>query len=316
MIRSIRDVIVDMLHSGVTAFADFRESGVEGVRMLLDAMNKLKIRALVLGRPNYAFTQRQLELNMGSFPEEALNSLKELLGIAYGFAPSSPNDLTDEALVQLALMAEKHRKFKATHAAENPESVNISRRRTGITEVERALKHFKADLLIHLIYATPKDIDLVADAGVSVVCCPRSSATLGLKLPPILEMLDREINVALGTDNVMLNTPDMLREMEFTLKAYSMSGSIKRRLSPREIFKMATINGARALRINGVTGSISEGKDADLVVLDFNAANLRYTKDVLTAIVHRARPDNVKLVLIGGEVVYDRDLEFKRESPN
>jgi cytosine/adenosine deaminase-related metal-dependent hydrolase len=117
--------------------------------------------------------------------------------------------------------------------------------------------------------------------------------------------------VALGTDNVMLNPPDMFREMEFTLKAYSVWGLAKTGLNPKEVLKMATINGAKALKIENVTGSISEGKDADLVVLDFDAANLRHTKDVLTAVVHRARPSNVKLVLIEGEIVYDGYMESK-----
>jgi cytosine/adenosine deaminase-related metal-dependent hydrolase len=74
---------------------------------------------------------------------------------------------------------------------------------------------------------------------------------------------------------------------------------------------MATINGARALGIDATKGSICEGKDADIVVLDFDSSNLWHTKDILTAIVHRARPDNIKLVLRRGKVVYDRDLEFR-----
>ncbi len=311
LIEAIKDTITDMQRSGVTTFADFREGGIKGINMFLEALGNFKIRAIALGRSNFTFTKEQLKLNEASFPNETLALLEDLLKIADGLAPSSPNDLTDAALSQMAMMAKKHGKLKAIHAAEHPSSLNISERRTGLTEVERAIKHFGADLLIHLIYATQQDLDLVAKNEVSVVCCPRSNASLGLKLPPIREMIDKGINVALGTDNVMLNPPDMFREMEFTLKAYSVWGLAKTGLNPKEVLKMATINGAKALKIENVTGSISEGKDADLVVLDFDAANLRHTKDVLTAVVHRARPSNVKLVLIEGEIVYDGYMESK-----
>jgi cytosine/adenosine deaminase-related metal-dependent hydrolase len=88
-----------------------------------------------------------------------------------------------------------------------------------------------------------------------------------------------------------------------------------KRLSSRDVFEMATINGAKALKMDDVIGSISEGKFADLTVLDFNTANLRHTHDPLTAVVHRARMDNVKFVLVEGEVVYDRDLGLRRGNP-
>ena len=182
--------------------------------------------------------------------------------------------------------------------------------------MERALKHFEADLLVHLTYAKQEDLNLVARSSVSVVCCPSANATLDLRLPPIPKMLERKINVALGTDNVMFNPPDMLREMAFVMKAYRMERVAKNCLTPKEILMMATINGARALRIDDETGSIKEGKLADIVALDFDALNLRYTHDVLTAVVHRVHPDNVKLVLIGGEIAHDRDLKARRGTAN
>lgn len=313
-VSAITETIQDMLQSGVTTFADFRENGVAGIQLLLAALTDLKIRYLLFGRPNYVFTKSQLDSNTGAFPESIIDSLKELLTFSHGLAPSSPNDLTDEGLTQLACAAKICKKLKATHVAENPKSIELSKRRTGLTEIERAIRYLKADLLIHLIYVTSNDLDLVADTGLSVVCCPRSNAALGLNLPPIPEMIDKKINVALGTDNVMLNSPDMFREMEFTLTAYSIFGLAKRRLTPRDVFKMATINGAKALGINHIVGSISEGKNADLIVLNFDSLNLRHTNDILTTVVHRGRPDNVELVLIGGEVVYDSDLAFKQRT--
>lgn len=117
-------------------------------------------------------------------------------------------------------------------------------------------------------------------------------------------MIDRGIVVGLGTDNVMLNSPNMLEEMEFTTKAYRIERIASRYLKPREVLMTATINGARVLGIDHETGSIEEGKYADLVVLDLTARNLKHTRDPLTAVTHRAQSDNVSLVMLRGEIAY------------
>ena len=77
-------------------------------------------------------------------------------------------------------------------------------------------------------------------------------------------MIDKGINVCLGTDNVMLNSPNMFKEMEYALKV--TRGYYKTYLSPLEVFKMATVNPAKALELN--LGSIEEGKIADIMLVN------------------------------------------------
>ncbi len=315
LVESIRDTLTDMIRTGTTTMADFREGGVEGIDIFHAAGQGLKIRSLAFGRPEYAFSEEQLQLNSGTFRKEILLSVEKFLELADGLGLSGANELTDDALKQLSKIAQEHGKFKAIHVAEHPESREISKRRTGLTEVERSVRHFNPNLLVHLIYAIDEELKLVADRRVAVACCPRANATLRLRLPKIAKMLDSGIDVALGTDNVMLCSPDMWREMEFTSKAYCISPQAERRLEPREILKMATINGAKALRIHKVTGSLVEGKLADLVAVDFHDANLRNTYDVILALTNRARPDNVRLTMIEGEVAYDRDSKLQRTAP-
>ncbi|MBS7622919.1 amidohydrolase family protein [Candidatus Bathyarchaeota archaeon] len=225
--------------------------------------------------------------------------------MVHGLAPSSPNDVTDEELDQLSSIAKRHGKLKATHAAESPHSEEASRRMSGSTEVHRAIHIFEADLLVHLTYASEQDLRLVAERGVSVAACPRANAALGLRLPPIPQMLDAGINVSLGTDNVMLNQPDMFREMEFTLKAYRIEKAAARPLKPIEVLRMATINGARTLGIEEETGSIDEGKSADLLIMNLDRT-LKNTQDLPTAIVHRAGAEDIDTVILRGEITYDR----------
>jgi len=100
-----------------------------------------------------------LELNIPFFSESVLN---ELFNITEGLGLSSPNDMTDEAMRQLADFATKNNKFRVIHAAEAPDSKKISVDRSGLTEIERAIRFFDVNLLVHLTYALREDLDKVA----------------------------------------------------------------------------------------------------------------------------------------------------------
>ena len=306
VLKAIKDTLFELLSSGTTTFADFREGSIAGVRLLLEALTTQKIRALIFGRPNDAQSEHHNDARE-TIPQSSLADINVLLQAVNGLAPSSPNDVTDETLRQLSRLAKQHSKLRATHAAESPDSEKISKSRGGLTEVQRAIDYFEASLLVDLTYASQLDLNLVAERGVPVVVCPRANASLGLRLPPVPEMLDAGINVCLGTDNVMLNQPDMFREMEFALKAYRMEKAAARSLDPMEILRMATINGAKALGISEETGTIEEGKSADLVIMDLNRS-LRNTQDLPTALVHRAGAEDISSVILRGEVVYDRHM--------
>jgi cytosine/adenosine deaminase-related metal-dependent hydrolase len=119
-------------------------------------------------------------------------------------------------------------------------------------------------------------------------------------------LVERGVTVALGTDNVMVNSPDLFREMEFTTRFLRVETGDPKIPTPLEIFSMVTINAARLLGLGGELGSIDRGKLADLVGIDAEATNLRPIRDPLSTLVNRVRPDNVKMVFVGGNMVYKR----------
>ena len=136
---------------------------------------------------------------------------------------------------------------------------------------------------------------MAADKNIPIVVCPRSNFVTGVgrsgERPPIKEMAEMGITVALGTDNVMLNSTDMFAEMEFTAKMFVQND--------RQVFKMATLNGAKMLHLDEKIGSIREGKTSHIMILDEKSNSLCGTKDVIKSIVRRARPDDIKVVLEG-----------------
>jgi cytosine/adenosine deaminase-related metal-dependent hydrolase len=145
------------------------------------------------------------------------------------------------------------------------------------------------DFLVHMVHAEDLHLDRVADSEIPVVVCPRSNIVTDVGFPPIEELVERT-TVALGTDNVFLNSPSMFREMEFAAKLADVP--------TREVLRMATINGADIAGLN--CGLIEPGRDAALLVLDGDSNNLAGAKDPVRAVVRRAGVDDVRDVILPG----------------
>jgi len=192
-------------------------------------------------------------------------------------------------LYQEGQIPEPREKILALHAGESE------------GEVERALKH-NPDVIIHYTKASKEEIRIAARKNISIVVCPRSNSCLQAGFPDVRGMLDAGVNVSLGTDNVMINQPNMFREMEYLSKASLLQGSM---LSPQEVFALSSRNGAKAFRKN--SGTIKKGADADIMFLDKNAPTLKGSKNLLASIVHRCEPENVRKVLVDGLFAVDKD---------
>lgn len=284
----VRNSAVSMLQKGITAFADFREGGPEGVRMLRDAVAGLPIKCVALGRADYYGSPTGGE----GLPQHAVDKAEQVLKIADGLGISGANENTDAALAQYGEMAAA--KIVAIHAAESRETTEFSLNNAGRSEVERIMEHLKPDIVVHMTIATDNDISLVAGRA-GVVVCPRANGVLGAGLPRVAEMLRRGCHIAIGTDNVMLNSPDMFRELDYLWKASHAAGEF---IEPRELIKMATVNAAKMLGLN--SGSIEAGGAADLVFIDVKHADLYPAHDPYAALVHRASQSSVAAVMVDG----------------
>jgi len=159
-------------------------------------------------------------------------------------------------------------------------------------------------LIVHATHATSDDIRRIAESEIGVVCCPRANATLGVGTPPINKLLQHGVKVALGTDNVMLNSPDMFREMDYTTKMIKATSLNPSAITSVEVLRMATVDAADVIGLGSKIGSIEVGKKADIVLLDMTAPNLIHSQDFVSSVVHRARPDNIACVIVNGEIVH------------
>lgn len=255
-VEGMRRSLSYMARSGTCAFADFREGGIDGVDMLYEAMEGCGIIGRVFGRPDPG----SVRVHQG----------------CWGVGISSTRDHPRYLVEGVVEAARSEGKRVALHAGES-----------GRDDIEDALS-LEPDILVHLTKAEDGDLRMVAEAGVSVVVCPRSNLVTGVGLPNVRRMLQMGIVVGLGTDNVMLNSPDLFSEMEFLSKGMLHND--------RQVFMICTLNGAKILDVDGAAGTICEGKRCRIMVIDRRSDKMWGVKDPLASLVRRATPSDVLAV--------------------
>ncbi|MBU2559552.1 amidohydrolase family protein [archaeon] len=250
----------EMTASGTTAFCDFREGGLNGVKI------KPRIKAgpsgIILGRPGGG-------------------DISSVLDKCDGIGVSSVADYSKNELKDIKNATRKKKKILAVHTAEVKD------------DVKAALK-LGPDFLVHMTNAKSASLEAVFKKKTPVVICPRANAMLGVGLPKIKELLENT-TVAIGTDNVMINSLDMFREVEFTFKA-ARALAKDHGLDARAVLGAATINGRKVLGLEN--NSITEGNVADFVIVK----RKKYLYDPVLAIMHRLASGDIKGTVVGRSV--------------
>jgi len=292
--RILVRAVQELLSNGICAFADFREGCAEGVELLRTAVSGIPIRAVILG-----------DALVPPSDSEYMTQIRDAASASDGIGIGDVARYTDEQLSEITAILHETASILAVHTAETKEAQSACRDTWGSSEVARILAH-GPDLLVHLTNPLAGDVELLRQAQVPVVCCPRTNAILADGLPPVADLIASGVPLALGTDNMMLSSPDMFREMDwFSRLARGQSGRSDV-LSSRDVLSMATLGGARAVGLDDELGSIEAGKAACFVALDAGSANLAGTRDIHAAIVHRAGPQDISLVVSWGEEVSRR----------
>ena len=292
----MRNTCHSMIRKGITTFVDFREGGLDGVLLLKKALSDLPIRGVILGRIEFYPNDEQIKKNV-PFPNQLKPDLEKILTKCDGLGISGANENSSKALKYYS----KTSKLRAIHSSETRQSTSKSKKDLGLSETTRSL-YVKPHFLIHMTYASETDLLQTAKKTRGIVVCPRANSALAEGIPDIELMKKAGCTLALGTDNVMINSPDIFREMDFLWK--TTMGIHKKRIDPKDILKMATVNGGKIL--NKKIGVIGSGKIADCVFLDKHALDLEPMHNPYAAIVHRASESTIKAVMIGGKFVYNK----------
>jgi 5-methylthioadenosine/S-adenosylhomocysteine deaminase len=170
-------------------------------------------------------------------------------------------------------------------------------------------------LAAHCVRVTPDEIALLAEHGVAVAHCPRSNALLGCGTAPLADLRAAGARVSIATDSPA-STPSL--DMFDELRAAVMAARARERrpdaLPAADALRLATLEGARALGLDGETGSLVPGKRADLTVLSLAASPFLPWEDPVTAAVLGGSPERIVATLVDGEERYRRGGTEWRES--
>lgn len=159
-------------------------------------------------------------------------------------------------------------------------------------------------LCYHCVHMDKDDLDILANYDVSISTCPSSNIKLASGIAPIYAMQNKSINITIGTDGTASNNSlDMFKEMFLVATLSKVNIHDASVVSAKDVLKMATINGAKALGFD--TGEIKVGKKADIILVDIDKPHFYPHSNLISHLVYSAKSSDVYLTMINGEILYE-----------
>lgn len=162
--------------------------------------------------------------------------------------------------------------------------------------------------LAHAVWLSREDMTIVARRGASVVHNPSSNLRLRSGIAPLPLYYEAGVLLAIGLDGNALNDDtDLFQEMRLAANLQRVPGVDRRLVPTRELFRMANVNGARALGWGDVAGTLEPGKRADLILMDMRASHEPYlapNQHPIDTLLYRGKASSVDTVMVDGEILY------------
>jgi len=301
VLAGTRLAALEMLRSGTVCFNDMYFWPEVTARAAAEAGMRAIVGMIVVDFPTRYADSPEDYLHKGLSLHDRYRG-HALIGTA--FAPHSPYAVSDEPLAQVRTLADELEVPVHIHLHETHDEVVQSLRDHGERPIARLDRHGLLGpnlVAVHMTQLEDAEIEAVARAGAQVVHCPQSNLKLASGFCPVVRLLEAGVNVALGTDGAASNNDlDLLAELgTAALLAKGVAGAAAA-LPAHQALRMATINGARALGIDGETGSLEPGKSADLVAVDLGTPATEPVYHPASQLVYAAGRDQVRHVWVAG----------------
>jgi 5-methylthioadenosine/S-adenosylhomocysteine deaminase len=306
----------EMLRAGITCFNDMYFFPDEAARAALDMGIRAALGLIVVDFPSAYAADADDYLAKGLAVRDGLH---EHPLISFCMAPHAPYTVGDKAFSRVITLAEELDLPVHMHVHETLDEIEHSVAQHGVRPLERLhrLGLVSPNLIaVHAIHLTPEEIALLLQNGSSVAHCPSSNLKLATGFAPVARMVAEGVNVGLGTDGSASNNRlDLFQEMrQAALLAKAVSGDASA-LRASQALAMATLDGARALRLDQIIGSIEQGKFADLTAVEFAAPEMLPCYDPISHLVYAAGRESVSHVWVAGRLLVE-DRELKNSEKN
>ncbi|MBS4099056.1 MAG: TRZ/ATZ family hydrolase [Sulfuricella sp.] len=296
----------EMIRGGVTCFNEMYCFPGAVAEAALTAKMRAAIGMFVLEFPTNYATDAEDYLRKGlEFRDEYLG--EPLINAC--LAPHAPYTINDATFTAILTYAEQLNLNIHLHLHETQDEISQSLAQHHVRPIQRLhnLGLLGPNLIaVHSVHLNDEEIALLAEQGCHIAHCPTSNLKLASGIPPITKMLANGLNIGLGTDGAASNNRlDMFGEMRLAaLLAKGASGNAST-LPAHLALQMATLNGARALGLDELTGSLAVGKSADITAVSLAELETAPCYDVISHLVYAAGRENVSHVWCNGELLLD-----------
>ncbi len=296
----------EMIRGGVTCFNDMYFFPEAAARAVEQAGMRAALGMIVVDFPTpyAADPDDYLSKGMALRDEHRANAL-----LSFCMAPHAPYTVSDKTFEKMLTYAEQIQVPVHVHLHETEEEIRQSLRQHGVRPLERLRRLGLLGptlVAVHMVHLTPEEMELVSNANASIAHCPSSNLKLASGFAPVAQLVERGVNVGLGTDGAASNNRlDLFQEMRTAaLLAKAVSGRADT-LPAHRALEMATLNGARALGLDKEIGSLVPGKRADMTAVDLGALELTPCYDPQSHLVYAAGREHVSHVWVEGRLLLD-----------
>ncbi len=305
-----RLAVAEMLRGGTTCFSDMYFFPDDTARTASSAGIRSVVGLIVIDFPTVWAGDADEYLSKGLDVHDQLRN-DPLVHTA--FAPHAPYSVADSPLQRVGVLAEELDIQVHMHVHETLDEVNGSMETHGMRPLARLdrLGLLSPHLIaVHMTQLESSEIDRVAECGATVVHCPESNLKLASGLCPVQRLEQTGVNVSLGTDGAASNNDlDLLGEMRSAALLGKMVANSASAIPASRALRMATINGARALGMDSLIGSLEPGKSADITAIHLNNIETWPLYSPLSQLVYAAGRHQVSDVWVAGRhVLKDRVL--------
>lgn len=296
----------EMIMSGTTTFCDMYLFEDE----VAEAAFRAGMRCLAgevlydFPSPNYGPLEKGFE-----YTENLIRKWRSNPLISIAVEPHSLFTCSPQLLIEANEMALKYKVPLIIHVAETLSEIAEVKERYG----RRPFEHLEALGILgphliadHCVHLDDMEIDRIAANNVKTIDNPESNMKLASGISPVSKLMNKGITVGLGTDGCASNNNlDLFTEMDTAAKLHKIETMDPTVLDSFTVLKMATIEGARALGLEDVTGSIEKGKKADIIIVDTNKPHLTPMYNPYSHLVYSARGYDVSHSIINGRLVME-----------
>ena len=300
----------EMIMSGTTTFCDMYLFEEEAAKAAREAQMRCLMGEVLYDfpSPNYGPVEKGLE-----YTESLIRKWQGDPLVSIAVEPHSLFTCSPDLLISANELALSYKVPLIIHVAETLNEVAEVKEKYGKPPVEylHSLGLLDSHLIAdHCVHVNEQDIEKMANYGAKVIHNPESNMKLASGIAPVTDLLARGVTVGLGTDGCASNNNlDVFTEMDMAAKLHKIQTMDPTVLDSVAVLRMATIEGAKALGMEDMTGSLEPGKKADIIIVDDDKPHLTPMYNPYSHVVYAARGNDVSHSIINGRLIMeDRKL--------